>query len=311
MKPTVLVGTIDGLHQLGDRPRIELPRHEVRSLIQDGSRWWAVVDMRAAWRRGDDHRWQEMASVPDGSNAICALATPQGVLVGTSGPHLSRLRDGTLEWIASFDQVRGRNSWFNPGGREPDVRSMSTDRSGTFYVNVHVGGILRSRDSLKSWEPTIEVAADVHQVLFDPGSGLLLAASQQGLGVSEDQGESWRFDTEGLHGAYLRAVAVARETVLVTASTGPFTNHAAIYRKPVTSKGRFERCTQGLPDRFRENINTFNLAVSNSRVVFGTAEGSVYYSENEGGNWEPLAEDLPTPRCLVFADEAQPGLALA
>ena len=303
MKPTVLVGTIDGLHQIGNHPTIELPGHEVRSLARNGSRWWAVVDMRAAWQRGDDHRWQEMGSVPDPGKAICVLATPQEVLVGTTGAHLSRVRDKTLESIASFDAVSGRNSWFNPGGREPDVRSMSTDAAGTFYVNVHVGGIVRSLDSLQSWEPTIEVNADVHQVLYDPRSGLLLAACQQGFGVSEDQGESWRFDTEGLHGTYLRAVAVAEGTVLVTASTGPFTNHAAVYRKPVTSMGPFERCTEGLPDRFLENINTFNLAASNARVVFGTADGSVYYSENEGENWELLAEDLPTPRCLVFADE--------
>ena len=129
---------------------------------------------------------------------------------------------------------------------------MSTDPDGAIYANVHVGGVLRSRDRGRSWQPTIDIHADVHQVDFDSGSGLLLAASLGGLAVSEDRGESWAFNTKGLHASYCRAVAVTGETVLVTASTGPFTNRAALYRIPLPADKAFEKCDAGLPKWFSE-----------------------------------------------------------
>ena len=299
--PNVLVGSTEGLHYvMGGRSRVELTGHEVRSPVRIASELWAIIDRREVWWFGLDDRWRKVAAV-SGLDAICLLPTSEQVLVGTSEAHLWRLRERTLEPIPSFDEVESRNTWYNPAGSAPDVRSMSTDPTGNFYVNVHVGGIVRSRDAGKSWEPTIEVDADVHQVLYDAGSGLLLGASLRGLAISEDQGESWRFDTQGLHGTYLRAVAVVQGTVLVTASTGPFTDRAAVYRKPVNSRGPFERCVKGLPEWFSKNINTFNLAASDSCVAFGTEGGSVYFSRDEGRSWDLLIEGLPTPRCVILA----------
>ena len=298
--PNVVVGSTEGLHHIvGGRSRVEFTGHEVRSLVRIASELWAIIDRREVWRFDLDDRWRKVAAV-SGLDAICLLPTSEQVLVGTSEAHLWRLRRKTLEPISSFDEVEGRKTWYNPAGPAPDVRSISTDPTGNFYVNVHVGGIARSRDAGKSWQPTIEVDADVHQVLYDAGSDLLLGASLRGLAVSEDQGESWRFDTQGLHGTYLRAVAVVQGTVLVTASTGPFTDRAAVYRKPVNSRAPFDRCEMGLPEWFSQNINTFNLTASDACVAFASEEGSVYFSRDEGTNWNLLIEGLPTPRCLIL-----------
>jgi hypothetical protein len=168
-------------------------------------------------------------------------------------------------------------------------------------VNVHVGGILRSEDDGKTWAPTLDVDADVHQVLFDPGSKHLLAAAARGFGASGDHGLSWRFETRGLHASYLRAVAVAADTVLVTASTGPFTRNGAVYRKPLRGDAPFERCEQGLPGSFPENIDTFCLGASGPAVAFGTSSGHLYLSLDEGACWSLMAEGLPPVRCLVLA----------
>jgi hypothetical protein len=299
VRPKVLVGTVAGLYEVGGPGGVILKGAEVRSLSQSGPDLWAILNRREVRRSDDGDLWEKMAA-SETDDALCLLPTPTGALVGTAGAHLLQLREYVLEGIASFDEVEGRETWWSPGGSGPEVRSMASDPAGNLYVNVHVGGIVRSGDQGRSWDPTIEVDADVHQVVCDWSSGMLFAASAVGLAVSADRGDTWRFDVDGLHASYLRAVAVANQTVFVTASTGPFTDHAAVYRKAVTSQGPFERCSESLPEQFFDNIDTFNLATHESFVAFATEDGSVYLSENTGGSWSLLGEGLPTPRCLAL-----------
>ena len=160
---------------------------------------------------------------------------------------------------------------------------------------------MRSGDGGRSWEPTIDIHSDVHQVLSHPDSGLVLGATARGLAVSADEGQTWRFDAEGLHGAYLRAVAVAGGTVLVTASTGPRTDRAAVYRRRLDDTGPFQQCRAGLPEWFPDNIDTHCLAASASDVALGTSDGSVYASSDEGQSWSALGSGLPPVRCVALA----------
>lgn len=300
MRPKLLVGTTEGLHDLSEGGRQALTGREVTSLAKNGSTWWTITDRREVRRRGKNGAWRSVASSPKWE-LNCLLPTATGLLVGTEKAHLLQLQGKTLEPVPSFERAPGREDWYTPWGGAPDVRSISEDPSGTLYVNVHVGGVARSNDGGKSWQSTIDVDSDVHQVLFDAASGLLLAPSLRGLGLSPDRGETWHFHRKGLHGDYLRAVAVAGETILVTASTGPFTNHAAVYRRGVTGEANFERCRSGLPDRFSHNIDTFCLAAKGSWVAFGTEEGSTFFSTDEGRTWSEAANDLPPVRCVAFA----------
>ena len=297
--PGILVGTADGLHSLNGDGNVQLAGREVGTLAKDASGWWAVVDGAEVWRTGGDNDWARMASM-DTFRANCLIPTANGLFVGTSESHLFTLREGALNQVESFEETGGRETWHTPWGGPPDVRSMSAASDGVLYANVHVGGVPKSRDGGQSWQPTIEVDADVHDVLFDAGSNQLLAATARGLAVSADEGETWRFDVDGLHGRYLRSVAVGGETVLVTASTGPFTERAAVYRRPVASDGPFERCGSGLPEWFASNIDTFWLAASGSIAAFGTSAGDVYVSTDEGRTWSAAADGLPPIRCVAI-----------
>ena len=299
MQNKVLVGTADGLYELGDNARTLISGHEVTCLASGESALWAIVDGRELWTSDGNGAWGGVAAL-ETLRANCVLATQSTVLVGTSEAHLFALQGDALEPVDAFDATPDRESWYTPWGGPPDIRSMSATPSGAVYANVHVGGVVRSVDAVTSWEPTIDIHSDVHQVLFEPNEGVVLAASARGLAVTEDDGESWLYETRELHGTYLRAVAVADETVIVTASTGPFSKRAAVYRKPLGKDEPFERCSDGLPDWFSDNIDTHCLAAKGQQVAFGTSDGSVFLSADEGRTWTEARRDLPPVRCVAI-----------
>jgi photosystem II stability/assembly factor-like uncharacterized protein len=230
------------------------------------------------------------------------LPIQNAVLVGTSGACLLKIANGTTDRINCFSSVEGREDWYTPRGGPPDVRSMAAGEAGALYVNVHVGGILRSDDQGQTWQPTIDINADVHEVRTVAGyPALVLAATAQGLAISHDRGSSWSFDATNLHSDYSRAVVVCQEaneeTILMTASTGPSTSKAAIYRRPL-SQGTFEKCQQGLLEWFSDNINTRTLATSGKAAAFGTSDGQIFCSNDAGLTWQQLATGLAPIQCL-------------
>ena len=269
----------------------------VTALAADGSLWCVVGDATIA-TSPDGRDWEVAASIPD-LTARCVLPVGADALVGTSEAGLFRVRRGGAERISGFDVVRGRDDWYTPWGGPPDTRSLARDPSGTLFANVHVGGIPRSADEGTSWEPTIDVDEDVHQVIAS--GDLLLAACAHGLAVSRDRGESWRIDADGLHGPYCRATAVCGDTILVSASTGPFTRQAAVYRRPLASEGPLERCLGGLPEWFGSNIDTHCLAATDTTAALSTGEGDVWLSTDQGATWELAARGLPGITSLAFA----------
>ena len=129
--------------------------------------------------------------------------------------------------------------------------------------------------------------------------GHFFAAAAEGLWISTDGGGSWTTETEGLHARYCRAVAVTGETVFVSASTGPGGRRAALYRRE-PGGGRLERCRDGLPEWFGDNLDTHCLAVSGPVVVLGTENGVVHASADGGRTFSVLAKGLPPVRAVVL-----------
>jgi hypothetical protein len=293
----VLAGTDDGLRAAG-RARTELPGRRVTALAPDRGAIWALLERQALARRSEGGEWSEVARVA-GGDAGCVLPTPAGLLVGGARARLWRLGDEALEAVEPFERVPGRDGWYTPWGGPPAVRSLSHDGVRT-YVNVHVGGIPASSDGGRTWEPTLDVDDDAHQVLaLTDGPGTVLAATARGLAISEDEGASWRFQIDGLAAVYCRAVAVAAGTCLLTASQGPRGGRSAVYRRPIANSGPFERCREGLPEWFEANIDTHCLAADGKTCAFGTREGAVYASQDAGATWQLVEEGLPPVRCLL------------
>ena len=293
----LLVATTGGLHDL-DGPA-GLQDRSLVTLSGGAEVAWAL-DREGAILRSDDGPWEEAGVLAD-PRPRSLLPHEDGVLIGTAEARLFRLRRDVVEPVEGFDEVAGRNDWFTPWGGPPDTRSLAADAAGTVYANVHVGGIVRSTPE-GGWRPTIDIETDVHQVVAHPDrAGLVLAATAFGLARSDDGGETWAIVDEGLHSPYGRAVAVADDTVLVTASTGPSTRQAAVYRRSLDGSGPFERCVGGLPEWFPSNIDTHCLAADGSRVAFGTAEGQVWTSADQGRTWELTRDGLPRVTAVLWS----------
>ena len=291
----ILVGTVEGIHEIEESGRRGPSRHpgmagEVTVVAPEAGRLWAVVAGRAVWRTEGPDPWVHVADL-EGFRATCLAGTRAGVVVGTSAARLFRLAGDDLELVSSFDEAPGRARWFTPWGGPPDTRSISEDGEAV-YVNVHVGGILRTADRGQTWQPTLQIENDVHRVLARPGR--LYAACARGLAVSPDGGGAWAFHDEGLHAAYCRAVAVCGDALLLSAAEGPSGRRTALYRGTLDG-GSLRRGGKGLPEFFDTHIDSLCLdaAPGGELAAFGLADGSVYASLDQGESWDLVASGLP------------------
>jgi hypothetical protein len=285
------VATKDGLHSLDVGGRVAgsaFVGRPVTAVVRDGTELWAIVDRREIWHEPGDG-WRHVASL-EGFAAAC-IAFTDAIHVGSSEAHLFRLDGDTLRRVEGFDEVEGRDGWGTPWGGPPDTRSFS-EWGPDVYVNVHVGGIAHTEDGGATWNPTIDVDADVHQV--GTAEGVVLAATAGGLAVGRDRGSTWSYRTEGLDARYARAVVVCGDDLLLSTSQGPRGGDAAVYRAPL-DEGPFERCREGLPDGFEGNIDTGCLDAANdgSFAAFGTEDGRVFASDDGARRWRELATGLP------------------
>ena len=237
----VLVATDDGYHVIsssGER-RTALEGHRVEALTPGPSgSWIAIIDGHEIWRHGDGGEWSALAG--SDLDLTCVATVDEVVFAGTVGPRMLKLEGTVLAPLPGFDAVPGRDQW-HPVGSPLVVRSLTATAGGAaLLANVHVGGIVRSDDGGRSWHPTIDVDADVHEVRAHPTVGdVVMAAAAVGLCVSRDGGRRWDVVVDGLHATYARVVAFDGDDVLLSASDGPFARRSAIYRR--AAGGRLER----------------------------------------------------------------------
>ena len=270
-------------------------------MAADAEGCWALADGRDVVRLRDG-AVETVTSVEE-EVGRCLLPLADGVLVGTANARLALARAGAVEMVASFDDAKGREGWYTPWGGPPDTRSLSAGPDGAVFANVHVGGILRADAPVGTWQPTIDIDADVHQVLADPReTGHVVAATALGLAESLDAGGTWRFTTEGLHASYARAVALDGDALFLSASTGPRGGRAALYRR-APGEDSFGKCSGGLPEWFAHNIDSHHLAASDGLVVFG-ADDVLFVSEDGGASWRESGIAHPEITCVAIGTGA-------
>ena len=228
--PTILVATWgDGLFAVtGDGRRQEIADLSVRGLAPDGrGGTLAIVGGHSLRRRAPSGQWVTVATSE--FELSCCMAVRDTIYVGTDDARMLRLSDGSagLEPIDGFNNVAGRDAWFAGSaivngqrlGPPLGIRSVAANSNGSIlFANVHVGGIPRSMDGGRTWQPTIDINSDVHEVRAHPANpDIVVAAAAVGLCISRDSGATWIIEREGLHASYCSAVAFSGDDILVCA----------------------------------------------------------------------------------------------
>jgi len=188
---SVLVATWrDGLVMVkGEAVRREFAGKSVRGLAHDGAKVLAIVGGHSlVGLIGGE--WSTLAT--SDLDLSCCAASDGIVYVGTDDARMLRLGpNGILEPLDGFSVTPGRDKWYagtavidgRVVGPPLGVRSMIASCNGSVLLaNVHVGGIPRSIDGGATWQPTIDVDSDVHEVVAHPTrSEVVAAASAVGL----------------------------------------------------------------------------------------------------------------------------------
>jgi hypothetical protein len=299
---SILVATSDGYHIFTSSGQ-HLTALEGRALGTlapgPGDTWLAIVDRREVWQHAADGTWSALAT---SDVELSSLLTVAGVVfAGTYDARLLRLDGDRLEPVDAFDHISNRDEWHQVGPAL-NVRSMAaTCDEKVVLANVHVGGIQRSTDLGASWQPTLPVDHDVHEVRAHPSlPDVAMAAAAVGLCVSDDAGATWSVVDDGLPSTYARAVAFIDDDVLLSISDGPRATWGAIYRRPL-SGGPLERVDEGLDDHLQGNVDTRCLAVGKGHAALADGAGSVWVSETGIKGWERVAQGLPYVSAVAIA----------
>ena len=300
--PTVLVATWrDGLFVVaGETRNQELGNQSVRALTPDGHGGaLAIVSGCSLRRRTPDGLWGTIATTE--FDLACCVPVGDVIYVGTDDARVLRVgADGALEQLHDFDAVAGREKWYAGSavingqrvGPPLGIRSMTATPDGAVLLaNVHVGGVPRSTDRGATWQPTIDVDSDVHEVRAHPNRpGVVMAAAAIGLCASRDGGMTWDVEQEGLHASYCSAVAFAGDDVLVSASVDHFAPQGAIYRRRVDGHDSLVAIGGGLP-AWIDGIDTGCIAraARQSRSLIGRATSTYQPTPAATGRAEPTA----------------------
>lgn len=311
-KPTILVATWnDGLSVLtGNERTQEIANQPVRGLAPDGRGGvLAIVGRHSLHRRTPSGEWTTVAT--SDFELSCCMAVRDAIYVGTDDARMLRLSRGgcDLEPIDGFDNIAGRDAWF-PGsaivngqhvGPPLGVRSVAANSNGSIlFANVHVGGIPRSLNGGKTWQPTIDINSDVHEVRAHPTDpNIIVAASALGLCISRDAGATWTIERDGLHAPYCSAVAFSGDDILVSAATDHFATQGRIYRRPIRSDGNIVAIKDGLPTWINGIADTGCIATNGSMIAIVDRDGTLYLSPNFGLGWSRNPINLPTPSSLL------------
>jgi len=322
---TVLVATwSNGLFVFSGRTRaqVDLANHPVRALAPDGHGGAiAIVDGRSLYRRAPNGVWSTIAKTE--FDLACCVSVGNVIYAGTDDAHVLRVSAaGEIEQLRGFDAVAGRDKWYAGSaivngkrvGPPLGIRSITATSDGAVLLaNVHVGGIPRSVDAGVTWQPTIDIDSDVHEVRAHPNRpAVVVAAAAAGLCSSSDGGATWSIENAGLHAPHCYAVAFAGDDVLVSAAESPFAPKGAIYRwRPdgqldeQMAEQMDEHCplvkaAGGLPEWLDGKADTHCIATHGSTAAIADWGGNLYISADTGRTWSRQADGMPPPSSVLI-----------
>ena len=308
----LLIGTQDGVYQWNEETdtghSLGLNGKRIRDLtLQSDHTVVAVESGQRVWSgRLPDPDWTEIT--PDNDEGpTTVLAKGDHLYLGGEPPVLYQ-RDQDTWWMMEPLHAREyAKDWYAPGGLAA-VRSMAAHptNEGGLYLDIHVGGIMRTLDGGETWTPTNDgLELDVHEVAthaMNPDA--VYAATADGFYYSPDEGDNWERRNAGLENLYTRGIAIHPQTPDIMLISGSPTNPGgwrthgkrfALYRSE-DGGGTWMKITAGLPAECPDEIDTFCIIFSTAHAdhaYCGRRDGILHKSTDAGASWTKAAEDLP------------------
>lgn len=203
---------------------------------------------------------------------------------------------------------------FPPRPDTHHVRWIEPDPTvaGRVFVAIEAGALVRTLDGGRTWLDRVPGGPyDTHTAATHRlAPGRVYSAAGDGYFETDDTGQTWTRQVDGLRHRYLVGVAVDPadpDEVIVSAASGPWVAYnprnaeAYVYRK--TSRRFFEPAMEGLPDAQGTTASRFATPPDERGVVYAANNQGVYRSGDAGRTWKALEISWPR-RALARGVEA-------
>ena len=249
-----------------------------------------------------------------------ALARSGRLIAGCHPAGAWRSKDVGESWteIRTLSSCPGMDAWAgDTEGSLPAVSAVGAHHkdSKTLYVGIQVGGIYRSRDGGKTWYNLTLPSSDVQSIQLSTArpervyvtTGAARAGSAGGAFCSDDEGISWRLMGEANRRQYTMGLAAhptEPDRVIMSAAAGhPSTwrthAHCDVYLSTDSGR-RFRTVVKDLLGGVPRRALVINPRVP-SEAAFGTTTGELWYSNDGGESFDPVAEGLAELSAVAFA----------
>jgi photosystem II stability/assembly factor-like uncharacterized protein len=231
---------------------------------------------------------------------------PDVILVGTRPAALFRSDDRGRTWAVAAAAIETecprliytRVTCVVTDPRDPDLA----------WAGVEIDGVQASRDCGRTWAPigTGLSSRDIHALAVAPrpgGGRRLLAATNNDLNISDDDGKMWR--PLGIGGAlpwaYCRALCQPcgrPEVILLGAGSGPPGDAGAVARSADSGDSW---ALAKMPATANSTIWTFAIHPADPALVYAASvSGELYRSADAGASWEKLDREFGEIRALAW-----------
>lgn len=220
-----------------------------------------------------------------------------------------------------------RKEWFGGGRDNAGIHSIfvNPEDAKNFYVAISCAGVFETKDGGESWapknkgmradflpDPTSEIGQDPHLVVASPADfKVLWQQNHCGIYRSADGGGNWDSISEENGPANFGFAVAASETDPDTAWVIPGVSdevRTAVDGKMCVCRTNdggktWTQLRDGLPQE-----NCFDIVyrhcfdIHGKELAFGTTTGNLFYSSDEGDQWQTVSNYLPMVYVLKFVE---------
>ncbi len=299
------------------------------------SEWWGCDIQRSRGGRKWHRTKGGVRYEPDAGLSVKCVwhihagneSEPGVVYAGVDPAGLFRSEDSGVTWseVKGLNRHETRNRWM-PGKGGMILHSIVPDAHDArkMHIAISAAGVFYTEDGGATWQPrnrgTLadflpvkypDLGQCVHKLLSAPGGNALYQQNHCGVYRSDSGGERWKDISKGLPSRFGFCMGVhpreAGTAWVVPMESSQFRANPDGKLSAFRSRdgGRsWQRAAKGLPERnahllvLREAMSVDSADPAG--VYFGTSTGQLFYTRNEGNDWNLMADFLPP----VFSVEA-------